>query len=79
MHEILYLMLVIVVCVCVLQQAFTELDQRKVSLLETCKRLMRRASEICNMSPGETVVPEILHTVRTHTLFFFTFMCHQLS
>ncbi|XP_017344869.1 structural maintenance of chromosomes protein 5 [Ictalurus punctatus] len=44
------------------EQAFTELDQRKASLLETCKRLMRRASEICNMKPGETVVPEILHT-----------------
>ncbi|KAG7322996.1 hypothetical protein KOW79_014342 [Hemibagrus wyckioides] len=44
------------------EQAFTELDQRKTSLLETCKRLMRRASEICNMNPGETVVPEILHT-----------------
>ncbi|XP_060765097.1 structural maintenance of chromosomes protein 5 isoform X2 [Neoarius graeffei] len=44
------------------EQAFTELDHRKVGLLETCKRLMRRASEICNMNPGETVVPEILHT-----------------
>ncbi|KAF4082740.1 hypothetical protein AMELA_G00155010 [Ameiurus melas] len=44
------------------EQAFTELDQRKANLLETCKRLMRRASEICNMKPGETVVPEILHT-----------------
>ncbi|XP_053097068.1 structural maintenance of chromosomes protein 5 [Pangasianodon hypophthalmus] len=44
------------------EQVFTELDQRKASLLETCKRLMRRASEICNMNPGETVVPEILHT-----------------
>ncbi|KAK3522196.1 hypothetical protein QTP70_027690, partial [Hemibagrus guttatus] len=44
------------------EQAFTELDQRKTNLLDTCKRLMRRASEICNMNPGETVVPEILHT-----------------
>ncbi|MCI4388625.1 hypothetical protein PGIGA_G00088170 [Pangasianodon gigas] len=44
------------------EQVFTELDQKKASLLETCKRLMRRASEICNMNPGETVVPEILHT-----------------
>ncbi|KAI4882717.1 hypothetical protein NFI96_028525 [Prochilodus magdalenae] len=43
-------------------QAFTELDQRKTSLLGTCKNLMRRASEICNMNPGETVVPEILRT-----------------
>ncbi|KAM9455805.1 structural maintenance of chromosomes protein 5 [Clarias gariepinus] len=41
------------------EQVFTELDHRKTSLLETCKRLMRRASEICNMTPGETV-PEIL-------------------
>ncbi|XP_062870491.1 structural maintenance of chromosomes protein 5 [Trichomycterus rosablanca] len=44
------------------EQAFTELDRRKTSLLETCKKLMRRASEICNMNPGETVVPENLHT-----------------
>ncbi|KAL7847854.1 hypothetical protein AOLI_G00225720 [Acnodon oligacanthus] len=44
------------------EQAFTELDQRKTSLLGTCKNLMRRASEICNMNPGETVVPEILRT-----------------
>ncbi|KAI5099428.1 structural maintenance of chromosomes protein 5 [Silurus meridionalis] len=44
------------------EQAFTELDQRKTSLLETCRGLMRRASEICNMNPGETQVPEILHT-----------------
>uniref|UniRef100_A0AAR2LX67 Structural maintenance of chromosomes protein 5 n=1 Tax=Pygocentrus nattereri TaxID=42514 RepID=A0AAR2LX67_PYGNA len=44
------------------EQAFTELDQRKTSLLGTCKNLMRRASDICNMNPGETVVPEILRT-----------------
>ncbi|XP_036451673.1 structural maintenance of chromosomes protein 5 [Colossoma macropomum] len=44
------------------EQVFTELDQRKTSLLGTCKNLMRRASDICNMNPGETVVPEILRT-----------------
>ncbi|XP_066506411.1 structural maintenance of chromosomes protein 5 isoform X2 [Hoplias malabaricus] len=44
------------------EQAFTELDHRKTSLLQTCKNLMRRASEICNMNQGETVVPEILRT-----------------
>uniref|UniRef100_A0A8B9HF81 Structural maintenance of chromosomes protein 5 n=1 Tax=Astyanax mexicanus TaxID=7994 RepID=A0A8B9HF81_ASTMX len=43
-------------------QEFAQLDQRKTSLLGTCKSLMRRASEICNMNPGETVVPEILRT-----------------
>uniref|UniRef100_W5LNS0 Structural maintenance of chromosomes protein 5 n=1 Tax=Astyanax mexicanus TaxID=7994 RepID=W5LNS0_ASTMX len=44
------------------EQEFAQLDQRKTSLLGTCKSLMRRASEICNMNPGETVVPEILRT-----------------
>uniref|UniRef100_A0AAR2JV44 Structural maintenance of chromosomes protein 5 n=1 Tax=Pygocentrus nattereri TaxID=42514 RepID=A0AAR2JV44_PYGNA len=54
-------------------QAFTELDQRKTSLLGTCKNLMRRASDICNMNPGETVVPEILRTVRTTCTLLFSF------
>uniref|UniRef100_A0A4W4FIK2 Structural maintenance of chromosomes protein 5 n=1 Tax=Electrophorus electricus TaxID=8005 RepID=A0A4W4FIK2_ELEEL len=40
-----------------------ELDHKKTSLLETCKNMMRRAREICNMNPGETVVPEILRFV----------------
>ncbi|XP_062340781.1 structural maintenance of chromosomes protein 5 [Osmerus eperlanus] len=31
-------------------------------LLERCKGLMRRAREICNMDPGQTVVPPELHT-----------------
>uniref|UniRef100_A0A671KMY8 Structural maintenance of chromosomes protein 5 n=1 Tax=Sinocyclocheilus anshuiensis TaxID=1608454 RepID=A0A671KMY8_9TELE len=35
--------------------------QAKNNLLATCKTLMRRASEICNMTPGETAVPEELH------------------
>ncbi|XP_057176786.1 structural maintenance of chromosomes protein 5 isoform X3 [Triplophysa rosa] len=43
------------------EQAYTKLDQVKTSLLATCKTLMRRASEICNMTPGETAVPEELH------------------
>uniref|UniRef100_A0AAR2JIK3 Structural maintenance of chromosomes protein 5 n=1 Tax=Pygocentrus nattereri TaxID=42514 RepID=A0AAR2JIK3_PYGNA len=55
------------------EQAFTELDQRKTSLLGTCKNLMRRASDICNMNPGETVVPEILRTVRTTCTLLFSF------
>ncbi|RXN35787.1 structural maintenance of chromosomes 5 [Labeo rohita] len=41
--------------------AYTKLDQAKTSLLETCKTLMRRAIQICNMTPGETAVPEELH------------------
>uniref|UniRef100_A0A672LGU0 Structural maintenance of chromosomes protein 5 n=1 Tax=Sinocyclocheilus grahami TaxID=75366 RepID=A0A672LGU0_SINGR len=40
---------------------YTKLDQAKNNLLATCKTLMRRASEICNMTPGETAVPEELH------------------
>uniref|UniRef100_A0A8C1X461 Structural maintenance of chromosomes protein 5 n=1 Tax=Cyprinus carpio TaxID=7962 RepID=A0A8C1X461_CYPCA len=40
---------------------YTKLDQVKNNLLTTCKTLMRRASEICNMTPGETAVPEELH------------------
>ncbi|XP_026864157.1 structural maintenance of chromosomes protein 5 [Electrophorus electricus] len=44
------------------EQVFLELDHKKTSLLETCKNMMRRAREICNMNPGETVVPEILQT-----------------
>uniref|UniRef100_A0A4W4FJ52 Structural maintenance of chromosomes protein 5 n=1 Tax=Electrophorus electricus TaxID=8005 RepID=A0A4W4FJ52_ELEEL len=43
-------------------RVFLELDHKKTSLLETCKNMMRRAREICNMNPGETVVPEILQT-----------------
>uniref|UniRef100_A0A672LM57 Structural maintenance of chromosomes protein 5 n=1 Tax=Sinocyclocheilus grahami TaxID=75366 RepID=A0A672LM57_SINGR len=35
--------------------------EAKNNLLATCKTLMRRASEICNMTPGETAVPEELH------------------
>uniref|UniRef100_A0A8C1X4Z8 Structural maintenance of chromosomes protein 5 n=1 Tax=Cyprinus carpio TaxID=7962 RepID=A0A8C1X4Z8_CYPCA len=42
---------------------YTKLDQVKNNLLTTCKTLMRRASEICNMTPGETAVPEELHQV----------------
>uniref|UniRef100_A0A671KS37 Structural maintenance of chromosomes protein 5 n=1 Tax=Sinocyclocheilus anshuiensis TaxID=1608454 RepID=A0A671KS37_9TELE len=42
---------------------YTKLDQAKNNLLATCKTLMRRASEICNMTPGETAVPEELHAV----------------
>ncbi|XP_030625495.1 structural maintenance of chromosomes protein 5 [Chanos chanos] len=45
-----------------LEKAFAELDQRKTNLLNTCKSLMRKASEICNMNPGETAVPPELHT-----------------
>jgi len=45
------------------QVAYTKLDQVKNNLLNTCKTLMRRASEICNMIPGETAVPEELHEV----------------
>ncbi|XP_051971973.1 structural maintenance of chromosomes protein 5 [Xyrauchen texanus] len=41
--------------------AYTKLDQTKTNLLAQCKTLMRRASEICNMTPGETMVPEELH------------------
>ncbi|KAA0703712.1 Structural maintenance of chromosomes protein 5 [Triplophysa tibetana] len=41
--------------------AYTKLDQVKTNLLATCKTLMRRASEICNMTPKETAVPEELH------------------
>uniref|UniRef100_A0A8C1NTT6 Structural maintenance of chromosomes protein 5 n=1 Tax=Cyprinus carpio TaxID=7962 RepID=A0A8C1NTT6_CYPCA len=49
-------------CVCVFAQVvYTKLDQVKNNLLTTCKTLMRRASEICNMTPGETAVPEELH------------------
>uniref|UniRef100_A0A673L6W8 Structural maintenance of chromosomes protein 5 n=1 Tax=Sinocyclocheilus rhinocerous TaxID=307959 RepID=A0A673L6W8_9TELE len=49
-------------CVCVFAQVvYTKLDQAKNNLLATCKTLMRRASEICNMTPGETAVPEELH------------------
>uniref|UniRef100_A0A672LKA1 Structural maintenance of chromosomes protein 5 n=1 Tax=Sinocyclocheilus grahami TaxID=75366 RepID=A0A672LKA1_SINGR len=50
--------------VCVFTQVvYTKLDQAKNNLLATCKTLMRRASEICNMTPGETAVPEELHRV----------------
>ncbi|XP_076875246.1 structural maintenance of chromosomes protein 5 isoform X2 [Brachyhypopomus gauderio] len=44
------------------EQVFIELDHRKSSLLESCKNMVKRAREICTMNPGETVVPEILHT-----------------
>ncbi len=51
-------------CVCVfVQVVYTKLDQAKNNLLATCKTLMRRAREICNMTPGETTVPEELHAV----------------
>lgn len=40
---------------------YTKLDKIKTNLLMTCKTLMKRASEICNMTPGETAVPEELH------------------
>ncbi|CAB1332711.1 unnamed protein product, partial [Coregonus sp. 'balchen'] len=44
-------------------QACAMLEQRKARLLEKCKGLLRRAREICNMDPGESVVPPDLHTV----------------
>ncbi|XP_041706750.2 structural maintenance of chromosomes protein 5-like isoform X3 [Coregonus clupeaformis] len=46
----------------VLEQACAMLEQRKARLLEKCKGLLRRAREICNMDPGESVVPPDLHT-----------------
>ncbi|XP_010876179.2 structural maintenance of chromosomes protein 5 [Esox lucius] len=46
----------------VLEQACAKLDQRKARLLETCKGLMRTAREICKMDPGESAVPQDLHT-----------------
>lgn len=69
------------------QVAYTKLDQIKNNLLNTCKTLMKRASEICNMVPGETAVPEELHAVSSvylghHVLFsslfnsiFYNIMC----
>ncbi|XP_067114243.1 structural maintenance of chromosomes protein 5 [Osmerus mordax] len=45
-----------------MEQACGQLEQRKTRLLERCKGLMRRAREICNMDPGQTVVPPELHT-----------------
>uniref|UniRef100_A0A6Q2ZLC0 Structural maintenance of chromosomes protein 5 n=1 Tax=Esox lucius TaxID=8010 RepID=A0A6Q2ZLC0_ESOLU len=45
-----------------LRQACAKLDQRKARLLETCKGLMRTAREICKMDPGESAVPQDLHT-----------------
>ncbi|KAK2871454.1 hypothetical protein QQF64_002642 [Cirrhinus molitorella] len=41
--------------------AYTKLDQTKNNLLATCKTLMSKAIQICNMTPGETAVPEELH------------------
>ncbi|KAL2087377.1 hypothetical protein ACEWY4_016205 [Coilia grayii] len=43
------------------EQACADLDRRKSSLLMTCKSLIQRASEICNMRPGEGAVPPELH------------------
>ncbi len=45
------------------QVVYTKLDQAKNDLLASCKTLMRKASEICNMTPGEAAVPEELHAV----------------
>ncbi|KAM4611009.1 structural maintenance of chromosomes protein 5 [Polymixia lowei] len=44
-----------------LDQVYNRLEQRKNQLTGICKGLMRRASEICNMDPGEAV-PADLHT-----------------
>ncbi|KAG5261820.1 hypothetical protein AALO_G00288890 [Alosa alosa] len=46
-----------------LEQRCADLDRRKASLLSTCKSLMQRASEKCNMRPGEVAVPPELHDV----------------
>ncbi len=45
------------------QVVYTKLDQAKNDLWASCKTLMRKASEICNMTPGEAAVPEELHAV----------------
>uniref|UniRef100_A0A8C1X171 Structural maintenance of chromosomes protein 5 n=1 Tax=Cyprinus carpio TaxID=7962 RepID=A0A8C1X171_CYPCA len=42
---------------------YTKLDQVKNNLLTTCKTLMRRASEICNMTPGETAFSQLPDTL----------------
>ncbi|XP_055065038.2 structural maintenance of chromosomes protein 5 [Misgurnus anguillicaudatus] len=44
------------------EQAYTKLDQVKTNLLAKCKTLLTRARGICNMTSGQTAVPEELHT-----------------
>lgn len=44
------------------EHAYTRLDQVKTNLLATCKTLLTRARGICNMTSGQTAVPEELHT-----------------
>ncbi|KAG7476281.1 hypothetical protein MATL_G00081220 [Megalops atlanticus] len=43
-----------------LEQATTELCERKSRLQETCRQLLRRAKEVCNLDPGESSVPQRL-------------------
>ncbi|XP_036385952.1 structural maintenance of chromosomes protein 5 [Megalops cyprinoides] len=43
-----------------LEQENTALCERKSRLQETCRQLLRRAKEICNLDPGESSVPQRL-------------------
>ncbi|TRZ03163.1 hypothetical protein DNTS_027825, partial [Danionella cerebrum] len=43
------------------KEAYLKLDQMKDRLINTCKNLMKKASDICNMAPGEKAVPQELH------------------
>ncbi|XP_056154984.1 structural maintenance of chromosomes protein 5 [Lampris incognitus] len=44
-----------------MEQTHSQLEQRKSQLVMTCKSLLKRANEICNIDPGATVAAE-LHT-----------------
>ncbi|MBN3297796.1 SMC5 protein, partial [Amia calva] len=55
----------------ILEQKCTELDRKKITLLNDCKALMKKAREICNLDPGQSDVPQDLHTVKECVAFLF--------
>ncbi|KAJ8402026.1 hypothetical protein AAFF_G00372610 [Aldrovandia affinis] len=45
-----------------LERVGVDLSQRKAKLQETCKGLLKKAKDVCNLDQGESSVPHHLHT-----------------
>ncbi|MGH0126968.1 UNVERIFIED_CONTAM: hypothetical protein FKN15_030581 [Acipenser sinensis] len=46
-----------------MEKQYTELENRKLSLKENCKGLLKKAKDMCNLDPGKNAVPQELQSV----------------
>ncbi|MGH0145597.1 UNVERIFIED_CONTAM: hypothetical protein FKN15_045495 [Acipenser sinensis] len=45
-----------------MEKQYTELENRKLSLKENCKGLLKKAKDMCNLDPGKNAVPQELQS-----------------